>query len=438
MIAGDLMSDMLKQQVKDIANDLLIHQTALDNVSAYIFMKDLQGCYTYANKMVRELFQCSLQEIIGKDDSAFFSLKDSDELTINDRIVMDQGISIEKEERNVMIDSGEIRYYWTVKKPLFDEVGKVIGLNGISTDITEQKQMQTRLENNESQLKTIINHVDAYIYMKDDQGRFLFINDKTASLFGVKAQEVKGKYSREFLPAELADNFDILDEEILRLGEKVEGEEVISNENAGDQYYWSTKIPIKNEQGQVTSFVGFSTEITKIVEQKKELEEQAATDELTGIANRRHFMSVAYNQQSLAIKHGLNMSVMIIDLDYFKRVNDKFGHHVGDLVLKKVAVELSKNVRTSDLVSRMGGEEFAILMPETTPQKAQEIAQKICKNVERLMILEMDEGNSNLTVSIGVATCELIPEGVGKALIKADEALYRAKNNGRNQVQTND
>lgn len=437
MITGDLMSDMLKQQIKQISNDLLIHQTALDNVSAYIFMKDLQGCYTYANKMVRELFQCSLQEIIGKDDSDFFSLKDSDELMINDRIVMTQGISIEKEERNVMLDTGEIRYYWTVKKPLFDDAGDVIGLNGISTDITEQKQMQTRLKNNESQLKTIINHVDAYIYMKDNQGKFLFINDKTAELFGVKAEDVKGKYSREFLPAELADNFDILDEEILRLGKKVEGEERITTENAEDKYYWSTKIPIKNEHDQVESFVGFSTEITQIVEQKKELEEQAATDELTGIANRRHFMSVAYNQQSLAIKHGVSMSVMIIDLDYFKRVNDKFGHHIGDLVLQKVAIELSANVRDSDLVSRMGGEEFAILLPDTSPKKAKRLAQRLCLSVERLVIPEIDDGQSNLTVSIGVATCELIPEGVGKALIKADEALYRAKNNGRNQVETN-
>jgi len=431
------MSDALTQKIKLISKDLLIHQTALDNVSAYIFMKDLQGRYTYANKMVRELFQCSLDDIVGKDDSTFFSLKDSDELTVNDRIVMDQGISIEKEERNIILETGEERFYWTVKKPLFDETGKVIGLNGISTDITEQKQMQSRLKNSEQQLKTIINHVDAYIYMKDDQGRFLFVNDKTASLFGVEADDVKGKFSREFLPAELADNFDILDNKIIQEGVRVEGEEVFSNEVSGDKYYWSTKIPIKNEHGDVMSFVGFSTEITKMVEEKKELTEQALTDELTGLANRRHFMSAAYHQQGVAIQQGFKMSVMIIDLDYFKGINDKFGHHIGDLVLKVVADELSQSVRANDLIARIGGEEFAILLPNTRLEKARYVAEKLRMKIQNLLIKEIDDEDIRLTASIGVASCELILEGVGKALIKADEALYRAKNNGRNQVAIN-
>jgi len=434
---GDLMSDSLKQQIKVISNDLLIHQTALDNVSAYIFMKDLEGRYTYANKMVRELFNCTLNEIVGKDDSTFFSLKDSDELTVNDRIVMDQGVSIEKEERNVIMETGEIRYYWTVKKPLFDENGNVLGLNGISTDITEQKQMQSRLENSEQQLKTIINHVDAYIYMKDNQGKFLFVNDKTASLFGVESSDVKGKFSREFLPEALADNFDVLDEKVINGGVKVEGEEVFSNETTGDKYYWSTKIPIKNEYGEVMSFVGFSTEITKMVEEKKELKEQALTDELTGLANRRHFMSTAYHQQGVAMQQGFNMSVMIIDLDYFKGINDKFGHHIGDLVLKVVADELSQSVRNNDLVARIGGEEFAILLPNTRLEKARYVAERLRIKIQELFIKEIEGDGTRLTASIGVASCELILEGVGKALIKADEALYQAKNNGRNQVSSN-
>ena len=429
---GALMTDTLKQKIKQISHELSIHQTALDNVSAYIFMKDREGRYTYANKMVRELFDSSLEEIIGQDDSAFFSLDDSDEITVNDTYVMVNGVTIEKEERNVIMETGEVRYYWTIKKPLFDENNKVIGLNGISTDITEQKQMQTNLKDNEQQLKTIINHVDAYIYMKDREGKFLFINDKTADLFGVKACEVKGKTTKQLLPPELADNFDILDHKILASEEKVEGEEVFSNELGTDKYYWSTKIPVKNEKGKLVSFVGFSTEITQIVEQRKEFKAQASTDELTGIANRRHFMSEAYTKQVSAIQSGSSMSVMIIDLDYFKQVNDSFGHHVGDAVLKEIACELTKNVRSNDLVARMGGEEFAVLLPCTSLHKAKLVAEKLRLKITSLVIPEKKD--LSLTASIGVASCELHPEGVGTAMIKADEALYRAKRNGRNQV----
>lgn len=428
------MADSLEHKINQISYELTIHQTALDNVSAYIFMKDLDGRYTYANKMVRELFNCSLEEIVGQDDSSFFSLDDSDEITVNDTYVMVNGVSIEKEERNVIMETGEVRYYWTIKKPLFDAKGKVIGLNGISTDITDQKQMQTNLRDNERQLKTIINHVDAYIYMKDREGKFLFINDKTADLFGVHASEVKGKTTRQLLPPELADNFDILDHKILASEEKVEGEEVFSNELGPDKYYWSTKIPIKDEKGKLVSFVGFSTEITKIVEQRKEFKEQAATDELTGIANRRHFMAEAYSKQASAIHKGSSMSVMIIDLDYFKRVNDSFGHHIGDAVLKEIAIELTQSVRSNDLVARMGGEEFAVLLPCTNLHQASLVAEKLRLKITSLVIPE--KTGLSLTASIGVASCELHPEGVGAAMIKADEALYRAKHNGRNQVAT--
>ncbi|WP_438463550.1 sensor domain-containing diguanylate cyclase [Marinomonas sp. PE14-40] len=428
------MADSLEHKINQISYELTIHQTALDNVSAYIFMKDLDGRYTYANKMVRELFNCSLEEIVGQDDSSFFSLDDSDEITVNDTYVMVNGVSIEKEERNVIMETGEVRYYWTTKKPLFDAKGKVIGLNGISTDITDQKQMQTNLRDNERQLKTIINHVDAYIYMKDREGKFLFINDKTADLFGVHASEVKGKTTRQLLPPELADNFDILDHKILASEEKVEGEEVFSNELGPDKYYWSTKIPIKDEKGKLVSFVGFSTEITKIVEQRKEFKEQAATDELTGIANRRHFMAEAYSKQASAIHKGSSMSVMIIDLDYFKRVNDSFGHHIGDVVLKEIAIELTQSVRSNDLVARMGGEEFAVLLPCTNLYQASLVAEKLRLKITSLVIPE--KTGLSLTASIGIASCELHPEGVGAAMIKADEALYCAKHNGRNQVAT--
>lgn len=120
-------------------------RTVLDQTGTYIFIKDTAGCYTYVNKMTQDLFGLKLEEIVGLDDSHFFDLTHATELLTNDRLVMDLGETIEREETNIIKATGETRIYWTVKKPLCNDHGQIIGLCGISTDITERKMMENTL-----------------------------------------------------------------------------------------------------------------------------------------------------------------------------------------------------------------------------------------------------------------------------------------------------
>ena len=101
------------------ANELIMLKELMNEVGAYIFTKDLNGCYLYANKLVLDLFQCSLESIIGKDDSQFFDLSTFNDLQENDRLVIEEGLAIEKEETNIVKATGEKRVYWTIKKPLY-------------------------------------------------------------------------------------------------------------------------------------------------------------------------------------------------------------------------------------------------------------------------------------------------------------------------------
>ena len=175
------MSSDLDKQIAMLAQDVSALHLTLDNIGAYVFIKDLQGRYTFVNKRVRKLFDCPIEKIIGFDDSHFFSVSQSDELMVNDRLVMDEGKSLEIEEKNIIQKTGEVRYYWTVKNPICDNQGKVTGMYGISTDITERKLLELKLKANQKLLDTVLNNADAYIYMKDQECRFMYINSQTAN-----------------------------------------------------------------------------------------------------------------------------------------------------------------------------------------------------------------------------------------------------------------
>ena len=133
-----------------------LFKCALNEIGAYIYTKDINGCYTFANTLVLELFGLPLDQVIGKDDSHFFDLAHSNELRVNDRKVMDNGEIVENEETNFIKDSDEIKVYWSVKKPLRNDDDEIIGMCGVSTDITAKKKTEKERESLISQLEAAL------------------------------------------------------------------------------------------------------------------------------------------------------------------------------------------------------------------------------------------------------------------------------------------
>jgi diguanylate cyclase (GGDEF)-like protein len=177
----------------------------------------------------------------------------------------------------------------------------------------------------------------------------------------------------------------------------------------------------------------FRPMVNRIVAFTQEIMRLAATDPLTGVANRRHFMERAAAEVERARRSGQALSLLMVDADHFKKVNDTHGHDVGDAVLKALAAALVANVRPMDVVARLGGEEFAVLLPEASVATAAESGERLRAAVGALLVPHGDEGVA-FTVSIGAAAVAAEPQGVEAALKAADAALYEAKQGGRNRV----
>jgi diguanylate cyclase (GGDEF)-like protein len=164
-----------------------------------------------------------------------------------------------------------------------------------------------------------------------------------------------------------------------------------------------------------------------------ELQKMATTDFLTGIANIRLFSEAGEREVQHAHRYKRHLALLMIDLDHFKKVNDKYGHPIGDKILVAFTRICKKSLRKVDIFGRLGGEEFAILLPETDINGGRKLAERLRTTIEKSRI-KVDDETFHITVSIGVT--ELLPDDnqLGVALKRADDTMYEAKRKGRNQV----
>jgi two-component system, cell cycle response regulator len=172
----------------------------------------------------------------------------------------------------------------------------------------------------------------------------------------------------------------------------------------------------------------------KLGETLEALRRLATRDQLTGLLNRREFERVLVEEEERAQRFGHSLALVMVDIDRFKLVNDKYGHPVGDAVLREVARRVADQVRSVDRVMRFGGEELVLLLVQTDRAGALDVARKVCAAVEREPVLVGDTQALNVTVSAGVAELPVDAESGPALLNAADKALYRAKKRGRNRA----
>ena len=175
-------------------------------------------------------------------------------------------------------------------------------------------------------------------------------------------------------------------------------------------------------------------ELATVMIEVMEVRMLSRTDSLTGLASRRHFLDEFAREVGRADRYGRPLSLMLVDIDHFKKVNDEHGHAAGDTVLRQIAGRMRNCLREQDVVGRIGGEEFAILMPETTGPRTASVARRLRARISGTAF-DTPAGHLGLTVSIGVATASGAGATVESLMQRADDELYRAKAEGRDCVR---
>ena len=298
-------------------------------------------------------------------------------------------------------------------------------------DITEQVHIEQAIAKNEQRLSSILEILPYPIYVaRRTDGQIMFVNRKSCLLFQQGASQLLRSSSLEFY-ADAKERDDL--RKLLDTVPDIRDAEVKMKTAQGREFIAEmAAIPV-DYLGTPAILVALN-DISQRKEMEAELFRQASTDTLTGTSNRRYFMSQAEQEMRRSRRFARQMSVMMIDIDHFKQVNDNHGHAVGDAVLQAVVKRGLESLRQSDLLGRMGGEEFAVILPETDLEAARDAAERLRAHLaERPVVAE--HAVIPCTVSIGVAQLNAKDASVDALLNRADKALYVAKQNGRDRVE---
>lgn len=307
----------------------------------------------------------------------------------------------------------------------FEKEGKKIAL--MIYDQTDQVEARAVLNETNNDLIAEREIVDTYVLSlkTNAEGNIIDASKAFCELGGYSKSELLGKKPNIFKSPNVSNELYKKLWDTISAGGVWSGE-FLNLKKDGECYWAATTItPIFDEHQSITGYKAILQDITD----KKKVEELSLTDSLTKIYNRAKFNESLESEIYRAQRYGSKLSLIIVDADHFKSINDTFGHLAGDEVLKGIARILKENLRISDILARYGGEEFVILLPFTDTHTAQMIAQKLREKVR----IENFPHGKTVTCSFGVA--ELLSEDTEKTLFKrADQALYEAKNGGRDRV----
>ncbi|MGB7380125.1 MAG: CHASE2 domain-containing protein [Rivularia sp. (in: cyanobacteria)] len=321
-----------------------------------------------------------------------------------------------------------LKGWWIPLIPiLITYIGSVIFITG------QIAHMQEEFKRSKDFLQQVINTVADPIFVKNEKHQWIVLNDAYCNLIGFPQNKLIGKFDYEFFTKHEADVFIKNDRQVFKTHKFLENEERLTDIN-GKLHLIATKRSLHKDSAGNLFLVGIIRDITERKFQEDHLRYIAYHDALTGLPNRKAFAEELYESLSWAKNGNCLLALLFVDLDGFKQVNDSLGHKMGDLLLVTVAQRLSNCLRGSDTVSRLGGDEFTIILRKIPkPQVAAKIADKILKTLTEPITLESH--SATVSASIGISIYPNTADNCEMLLKQADAAMYRAKHLGRNRYE---
>jgi len=310
-------------------------------------------------------------------------------------------------------------------------------------EILDRTRTEEELERSESFLNTIFDSFHDPFSIVDREFRFIRFNDTYARTRNKLSKDLFGKKCYEVLHNRTAICDDCVVEKTFRSKDPCAKEKLVTLPDGLAAWFEILTYPIFDQQKNVSHVVEYTRDITfrKKEEEEKEaliktLNHLSTTDSLTGLLNRRALNDMLQHEIERASRYEKDLSMIICDVDLFKHINDTYGHTTGDRALTAVSEVLRQALRKSDILGRYGGDEFMIILPETSLTGAQSLAEKVRAAVEGLNLELPGNKRIGLTISIGVASCCMTEDNLDTLVSLADAALYRSKEAGRNKIST--
>ena len=296
------------------------------------------------------------------------------------------------------------------------------------------------LEKNEEKLRTILDNVEALIYLKDTKGRYEFANLPLRQLWQVGMNDVVGFGDEKFFDAETAAHIRRNDRRVLENGETLKTEDTRTFPPTGKTAtYLTTKLPLRKDDGSIYALCGISVDITERKAAEERIQHLAFFDPLTNLPNRRLLQDRLNQALVSSARSNREGSLLFIDLDHFKNLNDTLGHDIGDMLLQEVAQRLEACVREIDTVARLGGDEFVVMLLDLSglaieaATQAEAIGEKILAAIRQPYQLATQ--GYHCTASIGITMFNDKQQTTDELMKQADIAMYQAKKDGRNTLR---
>ncbi|MGO9792299.1 MAG: PAS domain S-box protein, partial [Solirubrobacteraceae bacterium] len=400
-----------------------------------IIAVSLDGVVTDWNAGAERIYGYSTQEAIGMPISVTHASAEQNELLIEVLRRVGEGEVIEDLELARKTRDGRLIEVALSVSPVRDARGAVVGAAAAARDITERKQASAALSEAQDRFRYAFEESPVGMMLLDLELRFTQANDAFCRIVGYTREQLLGT---SFAAITHPDDIERNREGIRAILDGSQGvyhsEKRYIHASGGTVHVTVHAALLRSPDGAPLSFLSHAQDITDGKRHARQLEYLADHDALTGLLNRRAFIRELVSHAAMLKRRDATGSVMVIDLDHFKFLNDTLGHQAGDSLIVRAAEVLSSRLRSSDLLARLGGDEFGVLLPNADSSAAVRVAESLRAAI-REQAIEIGHSRDSLTASIGIASFK-DSDGLsgGDVLVNADLAMYDAKEDGRDRA----